>query len=106
MLFLIVVSIAMSVYRSVEVTGFTRGVPLTLRERNAYIVYEMLMVTSMLAAFVLPSLRVFVRRKKERGRGEGGAGGEEGGGKAGRGKGGSEEGGRFWLDSCWGVEGV
>jgi hypothetical protein len=60
------VSIAMNVLRAAdsEIAGFTRGAPLPLPKRNSHIVEEMFMITSMLVAFLLPSLRVLFRSSK------------------------------------------
>jgi hypothetical protein len=63
MLFLVAVSISLNIYRAAEISGFTKGVPLALPKRHGYMVYQTFEVLTMLAAFVLPSLRVLVRSK-------------------------------------------
>jgi hypothetical protein len=59
------ISIVITIYRFIrlEISSLERG--LSLSKRNVYIIQTMIMIVSMLAAFVIPSLRVFVRNKSD-----------------------------------------
>lgn len=85
LMFLGTISIMITIYRVIMLNFWGRQEGMTVSKRNVYVIQTMIMIVTMLAAFVIPSLRVLVRKRVERGE-------EETGRKGGF----TEETGRSW----------
>ena len=66
LIFLGTVSIVITVYRVVMLNFWGRKEGMTLSKRNVYVIQTMIMIVTMLGAFVIPSLRVLVRKTAEK----------------------------------------